>query len=338
MRNLLFIVTVMVLLSCEKTGNKPQNFDEYLKEKTIFKITTDPLGSKVFFLSGIVDQNVPPYVCSIHYIYQLSCTDGAYFVAFENLDYIADFTVDNNCSLYACNGPNLIKLSPPHDSITVKKISNVFSSVSAGSNGDIWAGTWGDGLYHYNGNSWIHYNSENSDLPADNISEVICSTSGITWATVADDSVSIIRITDESWKIFGYKNHGGDNPLYINAFTVNKEGLAYVTLWIDNRTCLMTINDLGFNQVDLPAAMADLTISRLESGLQGEIYAIIRKQDQSEIYLLDGEEWFKVVLDKQIIHFNEIAVDADNNIWIGTQNGVEKFSRQLTPLKQDDDS
>ena len=337
MKNLLFIVTVMVLFSCEKTDNKPQSIDKYLKEKTIFEITTNPSGSKVFFLSGVRDEDVPPYVCSIRYIYQISCTETD-FLAFENLNYITDIEVDDECNLYACSGPNLIKYTPPHDSSTIKKISNGFSSVAAGNNGEIWSGTWGDGLYHYDGNSWIHYNSENSGLPADDISEVICSASGITWATVADETGSIIRITDESWIIFEYKDLGGENTPYINAFAVNTEGLAYIALWIGNRTYLMTIDNIGFNQVDLPAAMADLTISRLERGMQEDIYAIIQKQDLSEVFLFDGEEWFKVVLDKQIIYFNEIAVDSGNNIWIGTQNGVKKFSRQLIPLKWDDNS
>ena len=328
----LVILLILTLLfqCCEKSENEPQNIENYLNERTVFEITANADASKIFFLSGIIDTNAPPYMCSVPYIYQLSCTDGVQVLTFENLHSIRNIAVDNSCNVYACSVNSLIKFTPPHDSITIKTINSGFSSVAVGNNGKVWAGTWEDGLYSYDGNIWRQFTTENSILPDNYISQVYCSNNNIVWLILDDQDRTIIRIIGNDWK--KYTINTLPESAYLYASTCDYNGIFYTSYYSNNCSYLYKFTEEGFNTISLPVAIRNSFISRLKTDQDGNLYFVINYGDFAEVYCMKSNDWYKINIPDVTGYIHDIVIDKSNYLWIGTGSGVKKIFIQLIPI------
>ena len=321
---LLLLIFAMLPVGCEKTDPVPQNIQDYLNEKSVFEVVTNPDATKIFFLSGVIDENAPPYLCSIPYIYQLSCTDGNSILTFENLYGIRNIAVDNTCNLYACIGPDLIKFTPPHDSISIRRISSGFTSVAVDNNGNVWAGTWDEGLYSYSGITWKHYTPENSILPDTYIADVM-SADNVTWVILSDEDFSVIRIDGTDWKIYKISELSVSENSYLNSCTVDPAGTAYISFRSDQNTYIYKLNTEGISNLNLPENIRNSYISKMKTDLNGNVYFVVNQSGIGKIYCLKSGNWFRVQFSEEIEAISDIAIDVSDNLWIGTNNGVKKM-------------
>jgi hypothetical protein len=328
MKNYLLTISIALLIaSCEKETD-PVAIENYLSEKVVNRIITNPSGAKVFFLSAVVDPNFEPWRCSIPFIYQLSCTDGEHTLYFENLHSVGDIAVDENCNLYACMLRNLVKFIPPKDSSSILQTNSIFSAVATDSAGKIWAGTYGGGLYYYDSHVWEHYTSANSGLTGNNISNVEIGKNNDVWISVSGDTGSLTCISDGIFKTFEWKKDLlGKNVDYISHLAVDKDGIAWVAYY-DEGYKLITIDKNGnLNEIQ-EDFFVNKNIARLGTNYMGNIYLITYSENKSGLYFHNGFIWNEAILNVGDSYVNDIALDAEHNLWIGTSTGLIKSELQ----------
>jgi ligand-binding sensor domain-containing protein len=282
----------------------------------------------VFFLSATIDKNAPPYLCSIPYIYQLSCTDGTKTLYFENLARVADMAVDEACNLYACMGNKLVKFTPPHDSITIRESSKIFSSIVTNSEGKIWAGTYGDGLYYYDTHVWNRYSSHNSNLSGNSISRVETGKDNSIWLSVEGDTSSLTHIADGVFTTYKWKDLIGKNISYLFQLAVDKTGKAWVCYNSENSIKLATLSQNGELTILTPEFIGENTITRLRSDYNGDIYLIINTGSRSKLYLYDNSSWNEIFVSEVDSYIHDATIDANQNLWLGMQKGLLKTTKE----------
>ncbi|MBN2613192.1 MAG: hypothetical protein JXB00_16685 [Bacteroidales bacterium] len=325
MKKLSFILLLVFLASCEKQGTGPQNLEDFLSDRMIIEIITNPSGNTVFFLSAIIDENAPPYICSLPLIYQLSCTDSKKAIYFENLHGIYRIAADDANNIYACQGSKLIKFLPSHDSMTIKQISSGFSCLDIDVTGNIWAGTWNEGLYMYSGNNWLQYTAANSLLPEGNVSDICCSNEHVTWALVTNEQSYIVRITDGNWNVFQYDEQTGEDYIYLSSFTADKHGNAYISYTQSGTSYLKRVDENGISEIQLPTLIRNKNLTSLNFDSEDNLYFVNNNQDFSEIWCSKNNGWEQVHTDNSINYIHDIEFDSAGYLWIGTGKGAFKI-------------
>lgn len=321
MKNILLLSILFALFACKK-DEIPVTIQSYLNDKMVQEIVTNPSGTKVFFLSAIVDKNASPLLCSLPFIYQLSCTDGTKTLYFENLKSITDLAVDESCNVYACMFNRIVKFSPPHDSIAIKEVSAVFASIATSPEGKIWAGTYGDGLYYFDTHVWNRYTSKNSALSGNSISRIEMGMDNSVWLSVQGDTGSIAHIVDGVFTTFKWTDLIGKNISYLSQLAVDKSGKAWVCYYSDNVMKLATISQNGTLTILTPEFLNGNTVMKLRSDYNGEIYILINTASQSKLYLYDDSSWEELYVGDVDNFIYDAAIDANQKLWLGTQNGL----------------
>jgi hypothetical protein len=327
MRTIFFVMLVLGILGCKKEED-PITIESFLSNKQVNEISTNPSGTKVFFLSATIDKDAPPYMCSIPFIYQISCTDGTKTLYFEGLRSVGDITVDEACNLYACMFNRIVKFIPPHDSVTIKTCATVFSSVVSDSEGSIWAGTYGDGLYYYDKYNWYRYSSHNSNITGNTISHLEIGKTGDIWLTSDGDTASITHISGGVFNAYKWKALLGKNPS-VSQLAVDKDGNAWVAYYLDNIVHLAKVSKNG----TLVAQNLDLSqnknLVKLRSGYTGDLYMIIHSGEQSKLYVYNDPVWKQVLTNTGNAYMRDATIDASQNLWLGTTEGIVKSTYQL---------
>lgn len=113
------------------------------------------------------------------------------------------------------------------------------ATLTLDSQGKVWAGTFGGGLWRYDGRAWEAFRTSNSELPYNTISAVIETEPGSYWIGTARPSQEggFITVFDgETWQTYTPKNSGfsGSEPL---AFATDDQG----QVWIGSRTAGLEI-------------------------------------------------------------------------------------------------
>ena len=321
---LTLIVIPLILLGCRKS-EEPLTIENYLTGKVVQKITTNPSGTKVFFLSAVIDKDAPPWICSIPYIYQLSCTDGDHTLHFENLHYVTDVAVDDDCNLYACMGLNLVKFIPPQDSATILTSSLGLTSVITDTSGNIWAGTYNEGLYYFDKHVLTCYTPENSALKSKQIGDIAIGVKNDIWVSVSGDSGSMTLVSGGSFNTWTWKELIGSNISYISHLAVDKNGAAWISYYDNNTPRLSTLSKNGtFSNME-PGFPGGSQISMLKSDYSGNIYMITYNVSQSKLYKYTGSGWKEIAIDSGEEYVYDVTVDASGYLWFGTSKGVSKM-------------
>lgn len=328
MRTIFFVMLVLGILGCKKEED-PITIESFLNNKEVNEISTNPSGTKVFFLSATIDRDAPPYVCSIRYIYQISCTDGTKTLYFEGLRFVNDITVDEECNLYACMLNKIVKFTPPHDSATIKTSTGVFSSVISDSEGNIWAGTYGDGLYYYDKFNWSRYSSHNSNLTGNTISHLEIGKTGDIWLTTDGDTASITHISGGVINAYKWKALLGKNPSVFQ-LAVDKEGNAWVAYYLDNIMHLAKMEKNGTLVSQNFNLSQNQNIVKLRVDYAGDLYMIIHSGELSKLYVYKDLVWKQLLTNTGNAYMRDATIDANQNLWLGTTEGIVKSKYQLT--------
>lgn len=169
--------------------------------------------------------------------------------------------------------------------------------------------------YQITDTSWTNYNTDNSPLPDNFVSDIAFGKDGSVW--IGTWGGGLVHLKDGKWIIFNEDNSGLPNNL-INNIAMDDEGV----LWLATDGDICRFDGTNWKTIRLPA---DQNIAlTIEVDHQGDIW--IGTYDQG-LYKYDGRSVRKKWGGYKDMDFgvNDIAFDKDNTLWMATRIGILKY-------------
>ncbi|MBN2698311.1 MAG: hypothetical protein JXR52_05750 [Bacteroidales bacterium] len=197
-------------------------------------------------------------------------------------------------------------------------------SVAADPSGNIWFGTYGKGVYRYDGSAWIHYDNLNSGLVYPSVYAICVDQSGKVWFGTYDKGISVFD--GENWTSYSTANSGLGNDM-IRALEAGDQGKMYIGTYSGG----LSLFD-GGSWTNYTTANSGLLTNRIIS-LEFVNDSSLWVGTSSGSFLFNGESWTSFSpANSGLSHWNinSIAVDNSGKAWFGTGDqfggkGVDAF-------------
>lgn len=195
-------------------------------------------------------------------------------------------------------------------------------ALCADSKGNMWFGTWGNGLYMDNGKELIHYSVESGDLPQDYIHDIFEDSRGRMWFGTG---AGIVKL--ESGQ-FSTMLNGEFCNSYVGSIKEDNQG----AIWFHTDLCVMRYNEDGFRSYDQEDGLASNTVYLIEFDKEGRLWVGTNKG--LDCVTLNGTSDFVSVRNYgksdgfRGIECNSRAVcrTAGGQLWFGTVKGVISYN------------
>lgn len=204
------------------------------------------------------------------------------------------------------------------DQTVIKSLD--FRAVRCG-NGNVYAGTYGDGLYILSPTAITHYDSDNSDLPGNIIRDILFdSLDNSIW--LATDK-GLTQYIDDTWIVYD-SIIDGIKGTYINCLHQSADG----TLWVGTRyNGLTKLKDgIAENYNYNNSGLNDNMIRDIAEDPYGMLYVVnnigINTYEIATDYWLFVYTAYTAPLSSDRI--NQIGFDAAETFWIVTHNGITR--------------
>ena len=230
------------------------------------------------------------------------------------------------------------------------------TSINEDTNGNIWFGTYADGLIKFDGMNWEFYNKHNSNIPSERVFDIEFDNEGNIWFTT-DWQIGLVKFDGISFTVYDTTNSGiPSNYLHQvecdskgniwfgavgkglvkfdqNTWTLYSEQLKWNEvsgLFIDNEDCiwiggagLTTFKDgiWSYYEHDDSIGYYMNNITDLTKDEGNNIWATARLG----LYKFDGNNWQKFNHTNSGLpdeFMGDLEFDQYGNLWIGTSSGV----------------
>lgn len=193
-----------------------------------------------------------------------------------------------------------------------------------------WVGTAEDGLIQIQNDDWTFFNTSNSPLERNTVLDIDF-VEGQLW--VANSNGGLIRKENDSWTIFDASNTG----LPIQK-TWRVECIGKDDVWFSGSP---GNSNFGGNLVHYKNGNFDIINPPLDNASASVISSITNDENGGVwvgtfygegLWHYDGIDWTKRSISNCILpdrHVKSIAIDKNNNKWIGTENGISKYDGQI---------
>lgn len=191
-------------------------------------------------------------------------------------------------------------------------------SIAVGRQDDIWFGSYGDEMYAggrgisvFSKNNWKGYTKSNSGLIGNNINDLTFDLRGNAWIAT-NSGVSMFDGTN--WTTYNSANSGFSSDTITSIFA-DMQG----SIWIANGYIFKFDGKKWAKYSQNAGSIYCITIDN-----KGNIWAGTYN-DGMKMY--NGTNWvtYNITNGLSNNHVNGITIDAQNNVWVATNNGVNRF-------------
>jgi ligand-binding sensor domain-containing protein len=203
-----------------------------------------------------------------------------------------------------------------------------FNSIVFDNNNNIWVGGLGTGILTYDGNTWITYNKNNSNIPTNSSTSIFIDKNNIKWITLWEKK-GILKIKNHQWTFFNQVDSNLLNHNFWCATVDFDNNLWLGTGWQQSPIKIVKYNGekwLINNPINDDGKSINGTIRTLFTDFKGNIWSVssLSKKRTTVGSLLskyDGNNWQNIEInDVNVIR--EIEIDKEGNIWILSKNRI----------------
>ena len=224
--------------------------------------------------------------------------------------------------------------------------TTVIYDIEVDSKNQVWIGEYG--LIKYDGQNFIRYNSENSDIPEDFISVIeIDSRDHVWFSSSRFRQGGMVKYDGNEFKVFSPEN--SELPAHLIAgIAISSDDDVWVALnEVVDSSCLVKISgeewtiytyqELGFK----PYYFSDITMNSQNQLVGGIDYSLssVYFPEGPQVFVFDGNSSMQYTSEARFSNVS-VFVDREDQIWCGTYEGLflldkDKKIRQLEFLKLD---
>ncbi|MBU0558745.1 MAG: hypothetical protein KJ799_11455 [Bacteroidetes bacterium] len=251
--------------------------------------------------------------------------------------FIWDLAVDNNDVLWIGSSKGLIKFEDDTFHLYNKSnapliTANVFT-LTIDDNNNIWFSSCvfkEGGIMKFDGLNWTLFTPQNSAFPGSLLGDIMTDGQNNIWAAVNDgiNTCSIAKISGENISIFSEEEIG--IPLYyFGELACGAKNHIYAALDYSlsssadiNRPHIISFDGKKWkiiNPVDKKGKSLGY-VNSIAVDLKGNLWA---NTSLNGIVVYNGQNWIfgesKIIIESSVF---DIAVDSNNNIWIGSGDGI----------------
>lgn len=238
------------------------------------------------------------------------------------------FFYDSNDDLILCGNTGVMKVQLNKDSSGNEKKWLLKKSAVYGiedKHGNYWIATKKDGLYRIRDKNILHITDKNG-LPTSKLITLFEDREQNLW--IGTNLRGVVKLSSVKIVNFGRKEGFQDEAVF--SILLDKDGILCIS---DNK--IYRFKEPHFKQLE-----SVLTGSK--SKIQWPVLMNVIKLPDNKyllggatgLYLMDNNSNLKILGLNNLIVFN-LLLDSNNNIWIGTNNGIYKLDNNKTPVLQD---
>jgi ligand-binding sensor domain-containing protein len=322
MRTIIFLCLLVPLLLCGQESNQWRLFYEGAEiRQVLLNVNSKWIGTCSEF--GIIEMSQ-------------GIENAKYFVQ-DNSELpskcICDLTEDKRGNIWAgfCYG-GFAKYNGSFWSVYEKDNSKLpgrgIQVIKVSRENILWLGTTRDGLVSIFDNRWVFYDTLNSPLPGNLITSLVFDKNQKIWIGTWN---GVCCFDGLKWKIYNTANSWlpGNEILSLE---IDKNNNIWAGTYEDGVGRFNGISWISYTYDD--AQLLSNPINCIKAG-DGEIWfgtASAQINDsirKSGLLRFDGTNWYEIIPQKPIIHGVDIEcieIDHNNNVWIGTKNGLAVYN------------
>jgi ligand-binding sensor domain-containing protein len=223
-----------------------------------------------------------------------------------------------------CGGIELTVIH--HNSEQVYPAIKNVSAIAASSGGDKWFGTYGMGIWKYDGTTWTNYTTDNSSLASNftNTNSMIVDQKGNVWFGTSDREsgmgTGVTMFDGNHWHVF----NSGNGLVHNNVLDIAED--SHGNKWFVTSKGISVFDNLNW---------ASYTTENTGTGIIDYAFSVAIDKQNNKWFgsyggaiRFDGSKWTVFDASNSGLKWNsinDIAVDKDNHIWFATEAGVSKF-------------
>jgi parallel beta-helix repeat protein len=193
--------------------------------------------------------------------------------------------------------------------------NNIYTIVVDSDNSK-WIGTLG-GLVHFDGQNWTLYNTANSGLPNDEVETLVIDHDGNKWVSAFNSGLS--HFDGNTWTVYNAVNSGLSSNL-VKAIAIDTDGSKWIGTADKGLFHFDGITWTVYNSANSPLGSNSVPAIVIDK------YGRKWIADGATLHRFDGSTWATYFISSGISHnITTLAIEADNTIWMGTNNGVVVF-------------
>jgi hypothetical protein len=182
--------------------------------------------------------------------------------------------------------------------------------------GDIWVGTFSDGIFIWEGGTWITLTAEKSGLCDDEIVDFVFDAQGRTWIAVGAGCINVLE--NDQWTTYTDLDFG--LSLYLEEITVDAGG----RIWVAALDGVSVFDGQGWQawnyQEDIGFERASF-IHAIAIDAEGNVWAV---SDKGGIGIYNGLSW-KILVSESSGQFErlwDVLIDESGRTWFAAENGL----------------
>jgi two-component sensor histidine kinase/ligand-binding sensor domain-containing protein len=196
-------------------------------------------------------------------------------------------------------------------------------SLFSDSKGKLWIGTWGKGLYSYDGTKLENYTVENGSLPGNFVHSFCEDRDGNIWIGTG---AGLVKYNGSTFTAYGVKE--GLCNLYIGSITTDPSG----NIWFHTDVCVMRYDGKSFTSYTEKDGLASNTSYLVKSDFAGQIWigsnkGIDRLRVDKDGHVLSVKNYSRNEGFRGIeCNSRAVCLTRDSCLWFGTVKGVIRYN------------
>jgi ligand-binding sensor domain-containing protein len=201
--------------------------------------------------------------------------------------------------------------------------SSGISSIVEDMDSNIWIGTWTEGLFKFDGDTWINYDTSNTSLLVNGIWTLRVESNNTLWIGTLGFEGGLAKFDGSEWRVWELDNYGIEGTTIFD-IEIDNEGYFWMgTLWdglvkFDGDTTFTIYNSTNSN---LPPAHEEINVLSIDDS--GYVWY---GSDTIGGGKFDRDSTWIIYANSQIdFAIYSLDIDIENNIWFGGTNFISKF-------------
>ena len=188
--------------------------------------------------------------------------------------------------------------------------------------GNIWIGSYLDGLKVFNGDTWQIYNKNTVPLKYNDITSLTVDNKGRVWTVNGKDLICV----SAGWKVYNSTNSNMPDEWLESLSSDN-----YGNIWVAGSKHLIKFKGQVLTKTELPYYAKEINTMTVDSSLN-----VWLGTEYFGVFKYDGKSWTELNTENSLLPGNQIKViktAPDKSIWIGTSYNFGNGSSGLTKIK-----